>query len=339
MRIIRSMGLMVVIIGVLAMRVPLSKAARIIPVPEPFLYAEIEGERFGVEHPVIDNCEETKIRAEVFWAVPTTQDDHNTTYNATPLSAHVSVSGAQHGDVLPPLAPTGRMITSRARGLPGLWAVADFTYKPKTNGEEVLTFTTQITRPGGATQRLNHALSFTVEDCSVGVSMIYDLRWDVGSGSMVIGTGIMDEVTVEPDEDGNLNGEGALVYNQIITGVPDCAISWTTITSDVTITGQADGDQIGLNFAFGDASVTGAAICPEASVTSTQSLNPGSAFASSLTFPAEGGVMTYPSPNPVGGTVYVIVTREEDEQAASDAGSQALAVLSAWFAVWPGTPR
>jgi hypothetical protein len=216
---------------------------------------------------------------------------------------------------------------------------ATFNFIPTSTGEYNLFFSSQAGPPSLTQVPRSYArgvLEIDVKRCKYTAEMIYDLRWDVGSDSMVIGTGIMDEVTVEPDEDGNLHGEGALVYNQIITGFPECALSWTSLTSDVTITGQADGDQIDLNFAFGDASVTGTAICPEATVSGTQNLNPGSGFASSLTFPSEGGVMTYPSPNPVGGTVYVIVTHEEDEQAASDAGSQALAALSAWFAAWPG---
>jgi hypothetical protein len=235
--------------------------------------------------------------AIISWGAPPVR-----TPSTTVLAEVNETSGAKFGALL-------ELRKNSGSGGPAL-----FRYYPRTPGKESLTFDAKpMFSPGTTVPAFPRPFTFDVTDCKLKAEMIYDLRWDVGSGAMVIGTGIMDEVEVTADEDGNLHGAGAMVYSQIITGFPECALSWTSLTSDVTVTGQAGGDQINLNFAFGDGSVTGQAICPEASVSSTQNLNPGSGFASSITFPSEGGVMTYPSPSPVGGTVYVIVTRDAGE--------------------------
>jgi hypothetical protein len=259
-------------------------------------------------------------------------------HSAMPIiGQQVHVTGVQHGTIQSTAVTSGARNLSPPYTRPGGYGFAHFTYVPTSDGDVDLEFSADIPETPGSSRkvRFTYPLPFEVKSCAVSVNMFYNLTWPVDVAT-VYGTGVMDEVAVEADEDGNLHGEGALVYTQIITGLPACSVTWSSMTSAVTITGQVEDDQIGLNFNFGDATFTATTVCPVGGGTGSSTVNPSSAFASSLTFPTEGGVLTYPSPIAGGGIVTVIVTREEDEEAVSDAASQALAALSAWFAAWPG---
>jgi len=204
-------------------------------------------------------------------------------------------------------------------------SAAAFTYTAKENGTESLTF--KFEGPNGqplATQ----TIQFEVTDCKIRSTLIYDTVWPVGGETVIYGTGIMEDVEITADESGKLHGEGQWVYNQIMTGFV-CSVTWTTLTSDVTISGDIREDQIDLDFAFGDSSVTGEGVCPDGSASFATTGNPSKLFRSHEVFPLVGGVTVYRSPSaPPDATVTVIVTREEEEGAVSLRGSgDVLAVL------------
>jgi hypothetical protein len=225
---------------------------------------------------------------------------------------------------------------------------AVFRYYPRDVGTERLTFDALPVSSPFATASppiLAHPrpFEFEVTNCNLKVQQTDSLLWPGEFGDVIYGTGVIEEVTVEADEDGQLHGEGTYVYNQIITGIPLCSITWATIDFPVTITGQMGGEQLELDFAFGDGTSTGRVDCPTLSTEVTVGGNPSGAFASRVIFPSDGGVMVYPSPaTPPGAThtIFLIVTVEEDEEAISDAGAPILAALGGWsrgwFAGWLG---
>ena len=232
-------------------------------------------------------------------------------------------SAGSRGTLAPSRAPVRQLpVIGKGRYA----SAAGFTYTAKENGKESLTFQFQ----GRNGQPLaTQTIKFEVQDCEVNVSMIYDGTFDVGGGITVRYAGIMDKVRVEADEDSNLHGEGVLDYKQFTTGLPGgCSASWTGWNSNVTITGQSEEDQIGLNFDFAPVTMTGTVGCDGFFGSGSSGGNPSVMFATSLIFPSGGGVMVYPSPGQLPATVTVIVTREEEEEAVSSRGPDGvLAVL------------
>ena len=140
----------------------------------------------------------------------------------------------------------------------------------------------------------------------------------------------MDGVTVEVDESGQLHGEGVLAYTQTVTGMPSiCFGSYSTLEMPATITGNANEDQLNLQFDFEGGQVTVEGGCPIAYVgQAIMESDPSPMFNLPQSFSFDGGLVTYVSPgNPPPGRVWVIVTPEEDGAAVSDAGAPILAAL------------
>ena len=172
-------------------------------------------------------------------------------------------------------------------------------------------------------------LQFEVTDCIVKVEMIYDGAWTI-EGATFYFTGIMDDVTVEADENGLLHGEGTMVYNQTVTGLQGCTATWSTLEMPATISGEVGDDQLNLRFDFQGGQRVATGTCPlVGAVSTTFASDPSPLFNLPQSFPLDGGVVSYVSPgNPPPGRVWVIVTPEEDEEAVSDAGAPILAALA-----------
>jgi hypothetical protein len=217
---------------------------------------------------------------------------------------------------------------------------ARFIYKAENPGNESIEF---YLVPGPE-DRLNvlaeYLMTFKVRDCNYETEIIYNSVWDLG-GLVTTATGIMEDVTVEADEDGQLHGEGMLIFNMAVSGFPvHCTANYSTVQIPATVSGEVGEDRLNLQFEFQEGQQTVAASCLFVSHTGTdENYYPSflTLFNQPLSFPMEGGVAVHPSPaNPPPGTIFVIVTPVEEEEASSDAGSHALAALSAWFAGWPG---
>jgi hypothetical protein len=335
MKIIRGLAL-IVVIGVLGMmRLPQSQAA-----PPKTSYAEM----LVISPPlVVRKCgQKVPINVKAYW-ITTPRDDGPTVIVLPIVGAHISVQGGRTGGATLGKISPQTAVTLRTFGLAtglttGYGSIAEFEYEPDKLGREFLVFEADLpASPGSAhTVKFKDIIHFEVVPCFVNVEAAYIGVWPI-QNSTFYWNGIMDEVTVEADENGQLHGEGTMVYTQTVSGLPACSAAWSTLEMSATVSGEVAEDQLHLNFAFvgGERSVT--TTCPiTGTMSSSIDSDPSPLFNAPISVPTEGGVITYISPfNPPPGTVFVVVTPVEEEEATSDSGSHALAALSAWFVGWP----
>jgi hypothetical protein len=254
---------------------------------------------------------------------------------------------------------------------------ATFEYIANREGDETIQFsaeksfgsTRSDTEGGpGRTQHLgDKTLNFKVEPCEPKVELVYHSAWHLGGGATVHWSGIMEEVTLKAHQEVQpviydaqthgidfqnqiaLSGEGMMTYSQYWTGRPGaCSATYSTLEMPATVSGEMGEDRLNLQFDFQGGQVVSSSECilpgfGSFASSETNESDPSPIFNQPLSFPMEGGVVTYTSPfNPPPGTVFVIVTLEEDEEeATSDSGGDLLAALDAWsqgwFVGWPGT--
>jgi hypothetical protein len=234
-------------------------------------------------------------------------------------------------------ADLGKILPIRSRS--NIRGPAIFNFIPTSTGKESLHFWSTA---GPITANLaprvfaSEFLDIEVKKCNLKVEMIYDAALNAGSLTSHY-VAILDEITLEADETGHLEGEGTTAFHEFMSlpgGV--CSDQVSALDMPTSITGTIVDDRIELQFDIQGGEVTHTISCPF--TTTSASGDYPSLFITSASVPIEGGIVTIPSGSsgPIQGAITLIVTREDDEQATSDAGSQALAALSAWFAGWPG---
>jgi hypothetical protein len=235
----------------------------------------------------------------------------------SPQTADVFVQkGSSIGNTLAPIDPRYNATT-----------LAIYSYEARYTGNDEMEFYANI-----AEQLAPGTVKVKVVDCAHKVEMIYNGILPI-EGTTFYWNGIMDEVTVEADENGQLHGTGTMVYSQTVSGLPGCSVSWSTLDMPATVSGAADDEWLHLNFAFASGGGTATTTCPIVGpMSGSMDSDPSPAFNAPISVPTNGGVVTYPSPAPGGGTVYVIVTPVEDDEAVSYRHAEdLLAVFAPWL--------
>lgn len=274
-----------------------------------------------------------KITVVLDWQVPskTSSGDDEITYvpvTVGKISAYVLSGGSGSGTISPldqPLTMSGILKGE---------ATATFTFKGTKVGKAQVSFDALVPQilvdengePVGIQRYYaTTTIDVPVGDCKYKAGMIFHAKF----GIAIHYIGMLENVTMTGDENGEYHGSGTFVYDQILGGIAvgdvgsGCEIMSTSL-NPADVTGQFAADQIEVNFSFQDAQTSWSDTCP----VSISSYFPQYDIAPPITsiwvdhasFPQDGGVAVFPSPvSQFPGTVTVFVTREVEGSAAQPA--------------------
>jgi hypothetical protein len=229
----------------------------------------------------------------------------------------ISVMGASRGTITPP---------TRSTGFYGEWAW--FTYTARSAGTETLRFTAEITdRRTEAKEHVDRTFTFEVRNCPKKVSILYQGTY-AGEGFALATTGWMDEVTLDADEDSSYSGAGTLPLVSTLLGVPGC-VAYGLDMNEVHMTATLGEQNLTVVFDAPPGHVVAEASCYGYGGTGggeTASLN--EVGLTQITVPQAGGVVRLAGVG-IPGAFTIIVTREAEEEAVSDAGGP-----QDWLSAW-----
>jgi hypothetical protein len=213
---------------------------------------------------------------------------------------------------------------------------AEFVFQAKKIGKEKIFFEALVPDPLFLTPDIyiEQPLEFDVKKCKYKASLIYrsqQFAWSVNRTGWWMEYGNMEEVLLEPDEQGNFEVVGLYQFGGYLTNMAECPWTFTGSDLQVDIAGNLREDVVNLAFDFGFPEITvsfcaGSYTSPPAALLGQQD----------AAIPITGGVtniivpVPYGAPAPNGTAAIYVILQPEAEQAVSRA-DHSVAWLPGWF--------
>jgi hypothetical protein len=273
--------------------------------------------------------EQMRIDVQTLYLTPVGQNKIPTPTAGLPVSAKVT---GGTGTVSP---QSTRTVWGPDSDSPPRTAV--FNFKATKAGHEKIIFETIAPTEFGEflpSESIPATLEFDVKNCKKKASLIYrsqQFAWSVNRTGWWMEYGNMEEVLLEPNEQGNFEVVGLYQFGGYLTNMAECPWNFAGSDLQVDIAGNLGEDVVNLALDFGWPEVTvsfcsGSYTSPPAALLGQQS----------AAIPAAGGVtniivpVPYGAPSPSGTAVITVIVQPEAEQAVSRK-DHPVAWLPGWF--------